>query len=221
MMEQPVPEPTTRGPPPKPGLPPRVPYGEAKRNPVTSAPVDKTLQYRIRGSYRNVETIFVSEELNRLGYTETKSNNDWDIMWTIRMFKEEYAILAPFQKVNFIPGLQHICSKNLLHQNICAARNRWMNLTEDHEDQDIQELAKCNFWPVGFNLEIEEQFNTLAQIYSSNISDNLLYIIKKPFTSCGRGVEIIHSLEQLLEVRIIKKSKFATKNKLLSFLSTK
>ena len=188
------------GPPPKP--PERSERGKngiLERNPIDKVPEERTGQWRVRGRYGEKELVFISEILEELGYKRTTSNQYWDIIWTIRMLKHEFAILQPFQKVNFMPGMQFICSKNLLHSGICAARNRWKHqIMELGGDEKLLELAACNFWPVGFNLEDPVQYDILYNLFLD--SDDLCYIIKKPFSSCGRGVSIIHSVDQLLAV---------------------
>jgi len=170
-----------------------------QENPIIKAPTQKTMRFRVRGRYRNVELLFVSEILASLGYIQTCSNEHWDIIWTVKMVKQEFAILAPFQKVNFMPGMQFICSKNLLHQSILKSRESWLEKFVNTGNNELLKLASCNFWPVGFNLEIPAEFDALANLFETE--DDLLYIIKKPFTSSGRGVAIIHSLDQLMEIK--------------------
>ena len=186
-------------------------------NPVTKAPEGKTRKYRVRGRYGAPELVFVSEILRGMGYSVTTSNDSWDIIWTVRMFPHEYKILAPFQKVNFMPGLHVICSKNLLHASLTSARARWLSdlprCVSESTSNDTRgtrkhyELANCGFWPTGFNLEVPEQFDELVRIFEEHEArkvlkphTKLIYIIKKPFSSCGRGVNVISTLEELLAV---------------------
>ena len=219
-----------RSPPPPPTTPPPIPSNVVgasaylnnrrrdgkslflQKNPISRAPSEKTNKFRVRGHYSEAELFFVKQELSQLGYSVTLSNDDWDVMWTIRVNPEEYKILSDFQRVNYMPGLQYVCSKNLLHGSICSARNVWvpgienLEIPEDEKNKLIS-LAKCDFWPVGFNLEEENQFQLLEQLYTfheeNRNGEDLLFIIKKPFSSCGRGVELVGSMAQLKQVNQI------------------
>merc|ERR1712137_104088 len=179
----------------------RLPWGEVRQNPVTGTPSRPTKQYRIRGNYSKAETQFLEEDLQARGYELTESNIDWDVIWTIRMFPTEYHILAPFQKVNFMPGLQVICRKDLLNRTITRFRDQHLSnssgLTENQK-----KLAECAFWPLGYNLEEEGPLKQVEdQLQPTNGEPVPIFIIKKPFTSCGRGVTLVSSVEDLHQLQ--------------------
>lgn len=181
----------------------RDPWGSVQQNPFTSPPNRPTLKYRIRGKYAPSELVFLREELTSRGYTITNSDNDWDIMWTIRMLQKEFRLLAPFQKVNFMPGLHEICRKDLLHRSINELRKKSEHLHQSDKDFE-QELARCEFWPVGFNLDEPAQLDAFEKILAQSDSDpESWFIIKKPFSSCGRGVVLVQNSQQFEEVNQI------------------
>lgn len=177
--------------------PKRDAWGSVQQHPFTTPPIQPTLKYRIRGKYSPAEVVFLQEELNSRGYSVTRSDNNWDIMWTIRMFQKEFRLLAPFQKVNFMPGLHEICRKDLLHRSIIEFRNRFEHL-QNSEHKFEQDLIRCEFWPIGFNLEDSAQL----EIFEEQLSENQdsWFIVKKPFSSCGRGVVLIQNSQQFSEV---------------------
>tara|TARA_R110002050_G_scaffold218965_1_gene354894 strand:+ start:446 stop:1420 length:975 start_codon:yes stop_codon:yes gene_type:complete len=145
-----------------------------------------------------------------MGMEESADPNVWDILWVMRFFKVEFAKLATFQKVNYMPGTSEICRKDLLHRNICKYKERY-------SDEDFK------FWPEGFNLEEEEELEKFMDIYRARKEgveaehskkgsdeegpsgqpgdrgegDFPLYIVKKPFSSNGRGVAFVTCLQDI------------------------
>mmetsp|Transcript_11197 Transcript_11197/g.45559 ORF Transcript_11197/g.45559 Transcript_11197/m.45559 type:complete len:618 (+) Transcript_11197:90-1943(+) len=180
------------------GEPPKRKPSVVSQRPYTRTPTQRTFRLCLRGNYGPKELKFVVGHLQKPPHCLrlTKSDNDWDTMWTMRVTPEEFGRLAPWQKVNFLPGFRYVCRKDLLHREFsylrrkCFGRLAWHSdalagrkealrarlmhiplheITSEHL-HDLRILATCSFWPEGYSLEEEDQLALFKSILRREVS---------------------------------------------------
>ena len=108
----------------------------------------------------------------------------WDLTWSSRFSVAQFERMSPWQKVdnekmkgvtglrilvyviffmqvNFLPGIQDICKKDCLHRLIMKKRQ----FAKTRGEQN-----KWDFWPAGFNLEDEDQFQAFRNIFADTVT---------------------------------------------------
>ncbi|KAL6077852.1 Tubulin polyglutamylase ttll5 [Balamuthia mandrillaris] len=150
--------------------------------------------FRVRRGFAKDECMFVRQVFQSAGWRETNTEGPWwHLTWAARYTPADYAGMKPYQKVNVLPAMPEICRKDLLHKNIQRRR------------QQLGEEAFA-FWPKGFLLEEEEQFQEFQQLFlpdniAKNSGDKPVYIIKLPLTANGKGVHLVTCAEEVAALK--------------------
>ena len=116
--------------------------------------------------------------MKRAGLMETKKAN-WNIFWGRRIKDEEYSALNPYQKINHFPGTWNIGRKDALVRGVCRMRRHFgpafsfipQTFLLPHDASLLEvEMARCPGHP---------------------------FIVKPPASSCGKGIFLISSTNDI------------------------
>jgi hypothetical protein len=138
---------------------------------------------RIVGSYRKGVLQIVIEEFRRLGYrlAPTEVSDDQISLFWSRSFFQKLPFLKAHQKVNWMPGMNEICRKDILGKNITLFAKRF---GDEH----------FSFWPKSFNLPRE--WNAFIEEFNAR---PIPYILKPPLAARGEGIRLFTNLEDASE----------------------
>ena len=121
----------------------------------------------------------VTGAFKRAGMLETKKN-DWNISWGKRCDDKCYQGLNPFQKINHFPGTWNIGRKDALARGLSKLKRQVGN-------------SEIDFFPSSYILPVDLPL----LLREMNQSPGLLYIIKPPASSRGRGIYLINSVKDI------------------------
>eukprot|EP01121_Diplochlamys_sp_Union-15-3_P014624 TRINITY_DN4686_c0_g1_i4.p1 TRINITY_DN4686_c0_g1~~TRINITY_DN4686_c0_g1_i4.p1 ORF type:complete len:278 (-),score=40.42 TRINITY_DN4686_c0_g1_i4:490-1278(-) len=145
----------------------------------------KPKTFKMRGKYPPGGPAIVRQELERLGYKWVPPNTPnelVDVIWTMRLEIPEQRQLLEHQKTNFLPSMQEVALKHMLHKNIVAAAK--LNAQKEYD-----------FWPKGYNLP--EEWEDFVQMYKDHGDQEIPYIIKPSRQAMGNGIICITHASQL------------------------
>jgi hypothetical protein len=154
--------------------------------PVNERKCYSQLSWRILDSFQEGYFEFLYEEFGKRDFRRVHGSYDeWNVTWCIFFHPQRYHQAFEWQRMNNFPAIRYIAAKDNLHRQFEKAKQKYGD-------------EKFSFWPKGFNLEEDSQFDELRQLYKNADPKNpLLYIIKRPSLPRGEGVHLIGSLEQL------------------------
>jgi len=151
-------------------------------------PGPSQLTYRILDAYQPDYLDFIIQEYHRRGFERVSEySQNWNATWCIYYPPKPFLQLKPWQRVNNMPAIRFLVSKDNLHRVLS-------------ENKVIFGQEDFSFWPVGYNLEDPKQYNQLKSIYIDAHENNRpapIYIIKRPALARGLGVHLVASLDQV------------------------
>lgn len=116
----------------------------------------------------------VKNAFKKAGFERTKGSK-WSAAWVKHMQKQEYANLAPYQRINHFPDSWVIGRKDRLMRCLSAMQRQFG--------------LPYNFVPTGYSLPDQKD----AFLRAVAREPKALWILKPPASACGRGIRVIHS----------------------------
>jgi len=147
----------------------------SSHKPVLYYSMDKSIDYPV------IKSAFKGAGFKRIK-PHTKS---WSVRWGKSIKHYEYEQLKPFQRVSHFPGSWNLGNKLKLHYNL-------MKMKKLHPKD-------YKFFPSSCVLP-EDRDLVINEYTQKKTSDEELYFILKPFnSSCGRGIRVVDSVEDIPE----------------------
>ena len=140
------------------------------------------LLYRLMGSEAKI--VQATLKKNGFRYTKRKGPGEWNIIWTTQQLRSyDYQGMNRYQRVNQYPRTHEITRKDTLCRNISRMK-------EIHGERWFR------FVPEGFVLPSEaDLFVKAFERSRGNLAD--AWIVKPAALSCGRGIFVTQSLEEI------------------------
>ncbi|KAG1711843.1 hypothetical protein DVH05_009085 [Phytophthora capsici] len=120
----------------------------------------------------------ITNSLRATNVRKTASSNTWNIFWGDHLKAQEFSSLLPFQRVNHFPGSFELGRKDRLCGHLLRMRKK-------------HPAAYANIIPETYltaNDYDKQQFLTRFQA-----EPNVVWILKPPNLSCGRGIKLVSS----------------------------
>lgn len=136
--------------------------------------------------YKVIKDTFI-----RAGLLKAPDDDDFifNILWSRHLKSHEYYKLNKYQKVNHFPGSEALSRKDSMHRALKKQKNRLGS-------------KEYGFFPESYFLTQDKE------IILSKLKKGKVLIMKPPGSSCGRGIEIIHTPEELPPIDDESKSKY-------------
>eukprot|EP00818_Percolomonas_sp_WS_P009383 CAMPEP_0117447850 /NCGR_PEP_ID=MMETSP0759-20121206/7090_1 /TAXON_ID=63605 /ORGANISM="Percolomonas cosmopolitus, Strain WS" /LENGTH=612 /DNA_ID=CAMNT_0005240203 /DNA_START=421 /DNA_END=2259 /DNA_ORIENTATION=- len=112
---------------------------------------------------------------------ETGNDFEFNVQWSRHLKNHEYYKLNKYQKVNHFPCSQILSRKDSMHRALKRQKQRCGKI-------------EYGFFPESYFLPQDQE-----TIYAK-LKKGKIFLMKPPGSSCGRGIEIIHSVEDLPEL---------------------
>ncbi|ETO63216.1 hypothetical protein F442_18861 [Phytophthora nicotianae P10297] len=138
---------------------------------------DESLRVSFAGTKRFLYNA-ITNSLRATSVRKTASSNTWNIFWGEHLKTQEFAALLPFQRVNHFPGSFELGRKDRLCSHLLRMRKKHPNA---YADIIPETYLTANDYD-------KQQFLTRF-----HAEPNVVWILKPPNLSCGRGIKLVSS----------------------------